>query len=63
VRGAETYLTESLERNKRLHEAILAQASPEIERAAIEVLEHGRDELLRILNQFTMEQEAMDSGP
>jgi DNA-binding GntR family transcriptional regulator len=61
VRGAETYLTESLERNKRLHEAILAKAASETERAAIEILEHGRDELLRILNQFTVEQEAMDS--
>jgi DNA-binding GntR family transcriptional regulator len=61
VRGAETYLTESLERNKRLHEAILAQAAPGIECAAIEILEHGRDELLRILNQFAAGQEPIDS--
>jgi DNA-binding GntR family transcriptional regulator len=61
VRGAETYLTESLERNKRLHEAILAQAAPGIECAAIEILEHGRNELLRILNQFAAGQEPIDS--
>ena len=27
------------------------------------ILHYGRDELLRILNQFTVEQETMDSRP
>jgi DNA-binding GntR family transcriptional regulator len=57
VRGAESYLAESLERNKRLHEAIIARSASAIEDAAIDILEHGRDELLRILSHFTMGQD------
>jgi DNA-binding GntR family transcriptional regulator len=49
VRGSGNYLADSLARNEHLHVAICNRAQAETERAATEILEHGRDELLRIL--------------
>jgi DNA-binding GntR family transcriptional regulator len=56
VRGSGDYLAESLARNKHLHEAIRARFAAEAEHAAVEILEHGRDELLRILNQLSTDE-------
>jgi DNA-binding GntR family transcriptional regulator len=53
VRGSGDYLAESLARNKHLHEAIQARFTAETEHAAAEILVHGRDELLRILDQLS----------
>ena len=58
VRGSSDYLAESLARNKHLHEAIKARFGAETEHAAAEILVNGRDELLRILEQF-----AADGSP
>lgn len=53
MRGSANYLAGSLARNESLHVAIRGRAPAQAERAAIEILEHGRDELLRILNNLT----------
>jgi DNA-binding GntR family transcriptional regulator len=55
VRGSGDYLAESLTRNRHLHEAIRARFAAEAEHAAVKILEHGRDELLRILSQMSAE--------
>jgi DNA-binding GntR family transcriptional regulator len=60
VRGPGNYLTDSLARNKHLHEAIRARFAAETEHAAAETLEHGRDTLLRILTQLSADGEASD---
>jgi DNA-binding GntR family transcriptional regulator len=52
ARGSRDYLVESLARNKHLHEAIRARFAAEAQHTALEILEHGRDELLRILSQL-----------
>jgi hypothetical protein len=42
----------SLARNEHLHVAICQRAAAQKERAAVDILEHGRDELLRILQHL-----------
>ena len=53
VRGPGNYLAESLARNESLHLAIRGRDAAKSERAATGILEHGRDELLRILKPLT----------
>jgi DNA-binding GntR family transcriptional regulator len=53
VRGSDNYLAESLTRNEDLHVAIRARAAAEASQAAVETLEHGRHELLRILGHLS----------
>jgi DNA-binding GntR family transcriptional regulator len=53
VRGSANYPAESLARNENLHVAIRARAMAETKQAAIDTLEHGRDELLRILEHLS----------
>jgi DNA-binding GntR family transcriptional regulator len=53
VRGPANYPAESLARNENLHVAIRARSMAETRQAAIDILEHGRDELLRILMHLT----------
>ena len=52
VRGSGSYLAESLARNESLHLAIRARAAAKAGQAAADILEHGRDELLRILGNL-----------
>jgi DNA-binding GntR family transcriptional regulator len=53
VRGSGNYPAESLARNEKLHVAIRARAAAEARQAAVEILEQGRDELLRILGYLS----------
>jgi DNA-binding GntR family transcriptional regulator len=52
VRGSDNYLASSLARNEHLHVALCKRAEAETERAATDILKHGRDELLRILGHL-----------
>jgi DNA-binding GntR family transcriptional regulator len=54
VRGSGNYLADSLARNEHLHVAICKRAETETERAAIDILVQGRDELLRILEHLAV---------
>jgi DNA-binding GntR family transcriptional regulator len=53
VRGSGNYPAESLARNEGLHAAIRARAAAAASRAAADILEHGRDALLRMLGQLS----------
>ncbi len=53
VRGSGDYPAESLARNENLHAAIRARAGAEARQAAVDILEHGRDALLRILGHLS----------
>jgi DNA-binding GntR family transcriptional regulator len=52
IRGSVNYPAESLARNRHLHEAIRARFAAETEYAAVKTLEHGRDQILGILDQL-----------
>jgi DNA-binding GntR family transcriptional regulator len=52
VRGSGDYPAESLTRNENLHAAVRARAAAEAEQAAVDILEHGRDAMLRILRHL-----------
>jgi DNA-binding GntR family transcriptional regulator len=52
VRGSSTYMADSLAHNERLHKAMRKRSAAEAEQAAIGVLQHGRSELLRILDNL-----------
>ena len=54
VRGSENYPAESLARNENLHAALRARAPAEANQAAADILEHGRDALLRILGHLAV---------
>jgi DNA-binding GntR family transcriptional regulator len=54
VRGSVNYPAESLTRNEMLHAAVRARAAAEARQAAAEILEHGRDALLRILGHLSV---------
>jgi DNA-binding GntR family transcriptional regulator len=49
VRGSADYLTKSLARHADMHAAIRARSAADAARAVTEILERGRDELVRIL--------------
>jgi DNA-binding GntR family transcriptional regulator len=59
IRGSANYPAESLARNKHLHEAIRAGFVAETEHATVETLEHGRDQILSILDQLVADQKAV----
>jgi DNA-binding GntR family transcriptional regulator len=52
VRGSGNYPAASLARNETLHAAIRMRAAAAASQAAIDILEQGRDELLRILGHL-----------
>src|SRR6201985_304104 len=54
VRGSDNYLAESVARNENLHAAVRARAAAEAEQAAVDILEHGRDAMLRILRYLSV---------
>ena len=54
VRGSDNYPAESLVRNENQHAAIRARAAAEAEQAAVDILEHGRDAMLRILGHLSV---------
>jgi DNA-binding GntR family transcriptional regulator len=54
VRGSDNYLVESVARNENLHAAIRARAAAEAEQAVVDILEHGRDAMLRILGHLSV---------
>ena len=54
VRGSGNYPAESLARNEKLHAAVRARAAAEAEQAAVDILEHGRDAMLRILRHLSV---------
>jgi DNA-binding GntR family transcriptional regulator len=54
VRASDNYPAESLARNENLHAAIRARDAAEAEQAAVDILEQGRDELLRILRHLSI---------
>jgi DNA-binding GntR family transcriptional regulator len=58
VRGPGNYPAESLARNENLHAAIRARAAAEAKQATAGILEHGRDELLRILGHLSVGEHA-----
>jgi DNA-binding GntR family transcriptional regulator len=62
VRGSDNYPAESLARNQKLHAAIRARAAADASQAAADILEHGRDAMLRILGHLSAEDHA-DSRP
>jgi DNA-binding GntR family transcriptional regulator len=53
VRASDNYPAESLARNQSLHAAIRARAGAQAGRAAVGILEYGRDALLLILGQLS----------
>jgi len=58
VRASDNYPAESLTRNEDLHAAIRARDAAGTEQAAIEILEQGRVELLRILGYLSVGEQA-----
>jgi DNA-binding GntR family transcriptional regulator len=56
IRGSANYPAESLARNKHLHEAVRARFVAETEHATVETLEHGRDQILGILDQLAADE-------
>jgi DNA-binding GntR family transcriptional regulator len=58
VRASDNYPAESLARNENLHAAIRARDAAGAEQAAIEILEQGRVELLRILGYLSVGEDA-----
>src|ERR1700742_1609126 len=54
VRASDNYPAESLARNENLHAAIRARAVAEAEQAVVNILEHGRDAVLRILGHLSV---------
>jgi DNA-binding FadR family transcriptional regulator len=58
VRGS-NYPAESLALNQILHAAIRARAAAEAQQAAVDILEHGRDAMLRILGQLSAGEHAI----
>jgi DNA-binding FadR family transcriptional regulator len=53
VRGSDNYPAESLARNQSLHTAISARTATEARQASTDILEHGRDAMLRILGHLS----------
>jgi DNA-binding GntR family transcriptional regulator len=53
VRGSGNYPAESLARNEIQHAAIRARAAEEARQAAVDILEHGRDAMMRILGHLS----------
>jgi DNA-binding GntR family transcriptional regulator len=53
VRGSGNYPAESLARNEKLHGAIRGRDAAGASQAAVDILEQGRDALLRILGQLS----------
>jgi DNA-binding GntR family transcriptional regulator len=49
VRGSPNYLTQSLRRNRAVHNAVRARDSAKAQEVSVVVLERGRDELLKLL--------------
>jgi DNA-binding GntR family transcriptional regulator len=58
VRGSDNYPAESLARNQSLHSAISARAATEAGQASTDILEHGRDAMLRILGHLSVGEHA-----
>jgi DNA-binding GntR family transcriptional regulator len=58
VRGSGNYPAESLARNENLHAAIRGRDAAAANQAAVDILEHGRDALLRILGQLSVGEHA-----
>jgi len=58
VRASDNYPAESLARNEDLHAAIRARDAAGTKQAAIEILEQGRVELLRILGYLSVGEQA-----
>jgi DNA-binding GntR family transcriptional regulator len=58
VRGSGNYPAESLARNEKLHAAIRARAAEEAKQAAVDILEHGRDAMLRMLGHLSADEHA-----
>jgi DNA-binding GntR family transcriptional regulator len=56
VRGSGNYPAESLARNEKLHAAIRARAAADASQAAVDILEHGRDAMLRILGHLSADE-------
>jgi DNA-binding GntR family transcriptional regulator len=56
VRGSGNYPAESLARNETLHAAIRARAAADASQAAVDILEHGRDAMLRILGHLSADE-------
>jgi DNA-binding GntR family transcriptional regulator len=52
VRGSANYLTQSLRRNRAVHNAVRARDSDEAHKVSVVVLERGRDELLKLLSKL-----------
>jgi DNA-binding GntR family transcriptional regulator len=55
IRGSVDYPVESLARNRHLHDAIRARFAAEAEYACAKTLEHGRDQILAILDQLAVD--------
>ncbi len=53
IRRSGNYPAESLARNERLHAAIRARAAAEAKQASADILEHGRDAMLRMLGHLS----------
>jgi DNA-binding GntR family transcriptional regulator len=58
VRGSGNYPAESLARNEKLHAAIRARAAEEAKQAAVDILEHGREAMLRMLGHLSADEHA-----
>jgi DNA-binding GntR family transcriptional regulator len=58
IRGSINYPAESLDRNRHLHEAVRARFAAETEHATVKTLEHGRDQILSILDQIAADEKA-----
>jgi DNA-binding GntR family transcriptional regulator len=56
VRGSDNYPAESLARNQNLHAAIRARNATSASQASTDILEHGRDAMLRILGHLTTDE-------
>jgi DNA-binding GntR family transcriptional regulator len=52
VRGSSNYLTQSLRRNRAVHNAVRAHDPAEAQKVSVIVLERGRDELLKLLSKL-----------
>jgi DNA-binding GntR family transcriptional regulator len=62
VRGSGNYPAESLARNEKLQAAIRARDAAAASQAATDILEHGRDAMLRILGHLSADENADENA-